>query len=806
MVEKFRLYSGATELNYSAATATETNDHVVNSASATIEASTNVIPGSIIDFKKVDGSTLVFSAKVDEINKGMMWDLKLLTDGYELMNIPVHQVYENVSPEYIVQDVIDNYTENLTYVPGTASGVTISKYIANAYAIDVIKDMIDILRWHTNMDANGNYTFGPKGDINNGIVLTNGSNFDLSMWKEDKTQMFNHVKIIGGFENHFHQQVETGSSATWTLDHKPSGTFKATVGGNEISPDDYTVDAENKTVTFTSSKTDPTFDYAYDRPIIVENQDDNSINTYGEIYKEIQAPWLDNSSDARRYSQNLLEIFSTPIIKAKGKYPELNFDISCGETVRVVDAPRNRDEELVVVKLTRLGEEGKTEYELGDRDLAFFDWQREVQERIKKLERRFLNEEDIVFTKLTKSTASVSLSVDQKHEYNYPRNTFILGNLTLNRLRSEVNGHVLNFEADCSDNSNDGTWYGSDIDGDQFLYEGWRLSCGQFNGSDNYISASDSATLDLSGDFSIAIAVKVSSLPGAETYILNKWDGTDGYAIRIASDNKVELIYSDSSSDSTIKASTALTAEVWQHIIFVKSGTDLTVYVNGTSDNTETGGATVGTNSNALEVGRYSTNYFTGFLDEVMIFDDNLSTDEVSDIYNKNVDDAMTDCVCYLSMDNPILNIRLDTRFEVGESTDRTTHKALIEFKNTTFKHSSTTAYWDTSTYKYKLRMSTENDHTKHYATMAQTEILKYYPNKVEAVTLESNETKFGGDIIKYYVNLDNNDAHWEEVQLGTELTLAYPGQKLRVKILMIGNGGYDTYTDEVKIATTQIS
>ena len=43
-------------------------------------------------------------------------------------------------------------------------------------------------------------------------------------------------------------------------------------------------------------------------------------------------------------------------------------------------------------------------------------------------------------------------------------NSFILGHTTLGRLRTDKN-----FEADCSDNGNHGTWNGTGIDGAQYV-------------------------------------------------------------------------------------------------------------------------------------------------------------------------------------------------------------------------------------------------------------------------------------------------------------------------------------------------
>jgi len=659
MVERLRLFRGATELSYGEASITESNDYVINRGQAKIEAETTVISGSTIDFKKADGSTTVFSAKVVERNKDSLWGLKLMTNGYELNNLSVETVWEDKSPEYIVEDIITNYTVNLVYVAGTSSGVTINKYIGNGYALDIIKDMIDLLQWEVIIDQNDNVKFQPKGEIDNGVTFTNGEGVNLKNWKEDQASLLNHVKVIGGFESFRLQETISGTGTIFGLTKKPQGTMRITVGGSEISPDDYTVDAPNKQIIFSSSQTNPLMDYSYNRPIIVENQNDSSIATYGEIFKRVPAPWLDNFPDARRYAQNILDFLSEPLKKVDVVKPDISFDVQVGETVTVVDDVRN-EEEVMIVNIITWDATGTTTYKCGNRDFVFYDWQREVQERIKKIERRFTNEDEIIFTRLFKENLTVDLATTYTWEKASPQDTFWLNHKTLNRARTVVNGHLENFEADCSDNNNDGIWYGSGIDGSQFTGSGWRLSAGVFNGSDNYVEVLSSTTMNLNTDLSVSFAVSMSSLPGAQTYLLKKYDGTDGYAVRLASDNTFELVYSDSGATTTFKSTTALTASTLTHVTFTKTGTSLTVYVDGAADNTGVGGATIGTTTDDLRIGRDNTTYTTMTFDELRIYNRGINSSEADRINEHyHINEGM---VCYLSFDNPRLGIRMGAR------------------------------------------------------------------------------------------------------------------------------------------------
>ena len=459
MVERLRLFLGATELDYNKASIIQSNDHIINRGTAEIEANTEVISGSTIDFKKNDGSTIVFSANVTERNKKSLWKLKLMTNGYELNNLRVETVYKNKSPEEIVEDIIDVYTSNLTFVSsGVASGVTLTKYVAVGYLVDVLVDMMDVLQWTLRIDNDDNVYFAPKNITANGVTWSNSVDVQVNFWKEEQSSLVNHVKVIGGFESFSTEETITNTSTIFVLEKKPYGILKAVVGGVEISPDVYSVDTDTKTVTFDTSRVNPTFFYSWSRPIVVDNQNDSSIATYGEIFKELPAPWLDSIADARKYSQNILEVYSEPLKKVSVVYPALNFSVDVNEQVRIIDLQRGEDEFLVVSQIVWDASQGTTTYLLGARDDIFYDWQREVQERVKKLERKYTNQSEIVFSRLIKNNIKVSFSSSTVFEESSPMDTFIFGHKTLGRFRSGFD-----VESDCSDNGNHGVWSGSGV-------------------------------------------------------------------------------------------------------------------------------------------------------------------------------------------------------------------------------------------------------------------------------------------------------------------------------------------------------
>jgi len=632
MVERVRVFSGSNELDFSAGKLIKTNDDVVNNATLIIQGTASVTSSSVLDFKKNDGTTTVFSAKVIDIKTPDMWNMKLMTNGYELQNVRIENVYENISPEDLVKDIIDNRTSTLTFASSSSSGFTISRYIAQAYAIDVIKDMMDMLSWQLIIDENDNVFFQPQGETNNGISFTNGENIDITFWEADQNTLFNHVKVVGGFES-FAVQGETvaGIGTTFLLSKKPSGAVRVMgTNGTTVPDDDYTVVAEDLKVIFDDNKaqTDPTFDFTYNTPVVVEDQNDSSITDRGEVFKEIQAPWLDNFLDARKYAQNLLNVFSSPLKKVKGLVPGLPFSVDVGEFVTVKDDIRGNEEQLVVRKIEYDLKKNNTKFEFGTRDFVFFDWQREVQDRVKKLERRFINQDVSTFSRNIKHGLKVSLAGTTNFFFKSANDTFILDHTTLGRFRSSFN-----LEADCSKLENNGTWVGSGIggaEGTQFGTAGYRLSKGDFNGTDNEIQVSNTVT----GVQSISMAIK----PDTNTRDICQLTASDIVSIDGSND-----ITTSGLSNVTIYVenieTTAITLNDWNNVVITFDAVS----------------------SDAIKVG-HSTSWYSGEIDEFTLFDKKIDSGERADIISKvfySNKDVYTNCVLWFSMDNP----RLDDRF-----------------------------------------------------------------------------------------------------------------------------------------------
>ena len=119
-------------------------------------------------------------------------------------------------------------------------------------------------------------------------------------------------------------------------------------------------------------------------------------------------------------------------------------------------------------------------------------------------------------------------------------------------------------------------------------------------------------------------------------------------------------------------------------------------------------------------------------------------------------------------------------------------------FRDTTFKHTDTTADWNTTL--FRLAMTTKTSKSKAYNTIAQSLSIFLDDKTISKAVFNANENKYGNDIIKYFLSADGG-SNWEEVTLGTEHTFTNIGIDLRFRVIFIGNGANETYLEDIRIS-----
>ena len=204
---------------------------------------------------------------------------------------------------------------------------------------------------------------------------------------------------------------------------------------------------------------------------------------------------------------------------------------------------------------------------------------------------------------------------------------------------------------DGSGNNNNGTINGGvTTTTDRF---GAANSAYSFNGTSGYIDCGTSSAFALN-DFSIsAWVLKQSS--GTEICIVSKSSGVGGeigYRLETNPDDKSDCVWSQEgiikAGTGYVTSNTILNNTNWYHLVAIKSGSTMMIYVNGVLENTLAGMTASFNTNHPLLIGANTyisgASYFwNGKIDDIRIYNRALNANEVTQLYNeKNCDLKLT--------------------------------------------------------------------------------------------------------------------------------------------------------------------
>lgn len=155
------------------------------------------------------------------------------------------------------------------------------------------------------------------------------------------------------------------------------------------------------------------------------------------------------------------------------------------------------------------------------------------------------------------------------------------------------------------------------------------------NDSGEAVIVPHDASLAIVGDMTICAWVKMPSFPYYNNVLEKGTSQPQPYAINIGPSGQPYFLVGDGGSSTTLIPSSNLATDTWHFIACVVSGADMTEYLDGSSNGTETVGVSVTDDSGALAIGNRSDYAvpFLGSISHVRIWDRALSGSEISDIY-----------------------------------------------------------------------------------------------------------------------------------------------------------------------------
>jgi len=155
----------------------------------------------------------------------------------------------------------------------------------------------------------------------------------------------------------------------------------------------------------------------------------------------------------------------------------------------------------------------------------------------------------------------------------------------------------------------------------------------KFNGSSNWVSVNDSASLDLTTGMTLeAWVYPLSQSNGGNTVILKEASGAEVYALYSEEDANLPVSYINNGSYRDVTGPNRLPANTWTHLVATYDGSYQRLYVNGVQVAQKAQSGQIQQSSGVLRIGGNSVwgEYFDGYIDEVRIYNRALTATEVT--------------------------------------------------------------------------------------------------------------------------------------------------------------------------------
>ncbi len=193
---------------------------------------------------------------------------------------------------------------------------------------------------------------------------------------------------------------------------------------------------------------------------------------------------------------------------------------------------------------------------------------------------------------------------------------------------------------DKSGNSNNGAWNGT---GTHYADGKVGMYAGSFNGTNDYLTATHNASLNISSPYAISLWIRLNSVSDQHHRFINKGNLANGFWTFLHEQNsqfRSQPFFGGGYQTAGLFSATVPLAGQWYHFAVTSNKNTAYFYINGSLEDTstETYDATLPTNTNPLSIGRSEIwdtgNNHYGSLDDVRIYSRALSAAEIAAIYN----------------------------------------------------------------------------------------------------------------------------------------------------------------------------
>ena len=164
-----------------------------------------------------------------------------------------------------------------------------------------------------------------------------------------------------------------------------------------------------------------------------------------------------------------------------------------------------------------------------------------------------------------------------------------------------------------------------------------------FDGTNDYLGIGSTSKLEFTSSFSLSAWVK-PDLNKTQYVIDTSTDvsSSNGYMLRCNSNGTVR--FWSYSANGFLDSTATVSTSSWNHLVAVKEGSTLRLYINAGTPVTRTDGGFAASDTTNLRIGNSSLfgGYFNGLIDEVSMYNYALTSANVSSIYNSGTPNDLT--------------------------------------------------------------------------------------------------------------------------------------------------------------------
>ena len=310
-------------------------------------------------------------------------------------------VFTDRTPEYIVENLVEDKTD-LTYsTSSSASGITLTQYTADGKLIDIIKDLSALTNRIFYTTGSKLLVFDDTSFNNLGLVLEHGRNMAVHDDGYDDTEIVNDLTVLG--QNLQYSTIDTfngnNSLTVFTLDNNPV-VVKVSVGGVEKTPEiDYDFDTMARTITFAiapaTGSNNISVEYDFEKPLYIRGTKESSITTYGRHAKKLNLPWISTKADGVRFVQSYLNRYKDISRKVKISSGRMYNSLQENDIIHLKNTIKGIDSEFVIKSIKWTYPKITTELEVGEYYFDFFEYDKEIVAKIHDLESAITRVKDV---------------------------------------------------------------------------------------------------------------------------------------------------------------------------------------------------------------------------------------------------------------------------------------------------------------------------------------------------------------------------------------------------------------------------